>query len=273
MGKIRSASVIAAFVLAGIAVGAPVAAAPPPNDTAAGATPIAALPFFDAVDTSEATTDQAELDADRAVPRRAGGRAGGVVRGAGDDRRGGGSHRRHGERLPGGDSDLHRRADRSGVRGCAVPARSSGPVTNGQTIYIMVFGDTVGAPGPTLRLSIQVVRAPDGRRDCRRRRWRHGQDRRRSGVRHNLVYRRRGVRRLFGTLRQRAGRVFVEGPIFVSAIVPVCDGSPITWTASVTAPLGLFKGGNATATVTAFACTVNFDCAAATVETSVGAAR
>jgi hypothetical protein len=63
MGKIRSASVIAAFVLAGIAVGAPVAAAPPPNDTAAGATPITALPFFDAVDTSEATTDQAELDA------------------------------------------------------------------------------------------------------------------------------------------------------------------------------------------------------------------
>ena len=48
----------------------------------------------------------------------------------------------------------------------------------------------------------------------------------------------------------------------------MCDGSPIAWTASVAAPLGLFKGGKATAMVTAFACTVNFDCAAATVKTA-----
>ena len=78
---------------------------------------------------------------------------------------------------------------------------------------------------------------------------------------------------VFGTLRQRAGRVIVEGPISVRPIAPVCDGSPIAWTASVTAPLGLFKGGKATAMVTAFACTVNFDCAAATVETSVALPR
>ena len=63
MGRIRSLFVVATFVGVGLAVGAPAAAAPPSNDTVAGATPIGGLPFFDEVDTSEATTDQAELDA------------------------------------------------------------------------------------------------------------------------------------------------------------------------------------------------------------------
>ena len=72
-----------------------------------------------------------------------------------------------------------------------------------------------------------------------------------------------------GTLRQRRGRVVVQGPIFFQAIEPVCDGAAIAWESEVSAPLGLFKGGKATASVSAFACTENFDCAETTVEAEV----
>ena len=268
MGKFRSALVIAAFVLAGIAVGAPVAAAPPANDTVAGATPITALPFFDEVDTSEATTDQAELDAIApclGVPavERAVWYVAQVTTDAAAVRTDVTA-----SDYPAGIAVFIGEPTAAGFSACG-PGSIVGPVTSGQTIYIMVFGDTVGAPGPTLRLSIQVVQLPtvDVTVDAV-----------------GGVTAKTGVAQVsgtisctgdvafvdfFGTLRQRAGRVIVEGQIFVQPIAPVCDGSPMTWTASVTAPLGLFKGGNATATVTAFACTVNFDCAAATVETSV----
>ena len=63
--------------------------------------------------------------------------------------------------------------------------------------------------------------------------------------------------------------VFVQGPIFFQSTEPVCDGSAIGWESEVIAPLGLFKGGKATATVSAFACTENFDCAETTAEVEV----
>ena len=144
-----------------------------------------------------------------------------------------------------------------------------GPVSAGQTIYLMVFGDTAGDPGETLRISIEAVEPPTVEVTI-------------DAI--GAVDAKTGVARVSGTvtctgdaafvdvsgtLRQRAGRVFVQGPIFFQAIEPVCDGSAIAWESEVTAPLGLFKGGNAAAIVTAFACTEDFDCAETTVEVEV----
>ncbi len=67
-----------------------------------------------------------------------------------------------------------------------------------------------------------------------------------------------------GTLRQRAGRVIIQGGLFAE-LEPACDGTPIAWMTEVVAPLGLFKGGQATAIVTAVACTEQFDCTEVTV--------
>ena len=149
------------------------------------------------------------------------------------------------------------------------PGIISGPVSGGQTVYVMVFGDTAGDPGARLRLSIEAIELPTVAVTV-------------DPVAH--VDARSGVAQVSGTvtctgdaafvdvsgtLRQRAGRVFVQGPIFAEMPAPVCDGSPVPWTSSVTAPLGLFKGGKATATVSAFACTESFDCVDAHVEAEV----
>jgi len=268
MKWIRSWFVVAAFVGAGSAVGAPAAAAPPSNDTVAGATPITALPFFDEVDTSEATTDQAELDAIApcaVVPAVE--RAVWYVAQVTTDAAA--------VRTEVSDSDYSAwiavfvgEPTAAGFVGCA-PDFVEGPVTSGQTIYLMVFGDTIGDPGSTLRISIEAVELPTveltidaiGAVDAK------------TGVAQvSGTYTCTGdvaFVDVSGTLRQRAGRVFVQGPIFFQSTEPVCDGSAITWESEVIAPLGLFKGGKATTTVSAFACTENFDCAETTVEVEV----
>jgi hypothetical protein len=63
---------------------------------------------------------------------------------------------------------------------------------------------------------------------------------------------------LFGELRQRAGRVFITG--FFDVFLEQCSGET-AWMATVEGN-GLFRGGSASASVSAFACS-EFDCAQA----------
>jgi len=266
----RSMSLLVVLGVTAVALGVarPAAAAPPPNDTPAGATPITALPFADEVDTTEATTDQTELDAiapclgvpavERAVwyvARVTTDAA--LVRTdvtASD--------------YSAGIAVFIGEPTAAGFALCG-PGSIAGPISGGQTIYLMVFGDTLGDPGAQLRLTIEAVELPTVAVTV-------------DPVAH--VDARTGTAQVFGTvtctgdvafvdvsgtLRQRAGRVFVQGPIFAELSAAQCNGSPVAWTSTVTAPLGLFKGGKAMATVTAFACTPSFDCVDANVETEV----
>jgi hypothetical protein len=268
MGRIRSGLGAITVVCLAPAVGAPAAAAPPSNDTVAGAIPIVGLPFDDEIDTSEATTDQAELDAIApcgGVPavERAVWYVAQVTTDATAVRTD-----VSGSDYGAGIAVFVGEPTAAGFVTCA-PDSVEGPVSAGQTIYLMIFADTVGDPGATLRISVEAVELPT------------------VGVTVDevgAVDAKTGTASVSGTvtctgdvafvdvsgtLRQRAGRVIVQGPIFFQAIEPLCDGSAIAWESPVRAPLGLFKGGNATASVSAFACTENFDCAEETVEVEV----
>ena len=108
----------------------------------------------------------------------------------------------------------------------------------------MVFGDVPGSPGGVLRISVPRV-APPPTVEV-------------SVDEVGGVTAKTGVARVSGTvtcegsaafvnvsatLRQRAGRVIIQGPIFFELTEPTCDGTPIVWSSEVVAPLGLFKGG------------------------------
>ncbi len=137
----------------------PATAAPPSNDTPGGATPITALPFTDDIDTTEATTDQSELHAiapclgvpavERAVWYVAQvSTDAALVRTdvtASD--------------YSAGIAVFIGEPTSAGFVLCG-PGIISGPVSSGQTVYVMVFGDTVGDPGARLRLSIEAVELP-----------------------------------------------------------------------------------------------------------------
>ena len=159
MGRTRFGLAVVTFVCAGSAVGAPAAAAPPSNDTVMGATPIGGLPFFNEVDTSEATTDQAELDAIApcaGVPavERAVWYVAQVTTDAAAVRTD-----VSGSDYSAGIAVFVGEPTAAGFVACA-PGSIQGPVSSGQTLYLMVFGDTVGDPGSTLRISIEAVELP-----------------------------------------------------------------------------------------------------------------
>ena len=264
-------------VVVGLAVAMPmivvaagsVSAQPPSNDSIGGATPITALPFSDEVDTTEATTDAAELAAaqpcidigapaiEKAVWYTGVSQAGEVIVDvtASD--------------YSAGIAVFAGAPSAETFVTCA-PGVVRGSVPAGQAVYLMVFGDIPGSPGGVLRISIAQV-APPPTVEV-------------SVDEVGGVTPKTGVARVSGTvtcegaaafvnvsgtLRQRAGRVIIQGPIFVELPEPTCDGTPIEWSSEVVAPLGLFKGGNATATVSAFACTERFDCSEVTVEQQV----
>ena len=147
MRKFRSAVVVLGVVSAAMVVAAqPATAAPPSNDTPDGATPITALPFTDDIDTSEATTDQAELDAIApclGVPavERAVWYVAQVTTDAALVRTDVTA-----SDYSAGIAVFIGEPTAAGFALCG-PGIISGPVSGGQTVYVMVFGDTAGDPG------------------------------------------------------------------------------------------------------------------------------
>ena len=155
------------------------------------------------------------------------------------------------------------------------PGIVSGPVTAGETIYLVVFGDGVSeatsghlvldtylAPaGP----SIDVTIDPRGTVD-------------KTGVVHVsgtvscTTDAPEGI--LFdvsGTLQQRVGRGFIDG-FFGSEQLTPCDGVTRPWTADAFAEAGKFAGGKAATATFAFGCDT-FTCGQGYVEATIQLSR
>jgi hypothetical protein len=269
MARLRTMAATAVAVAASTVVASPASAQPPPNDSIGGATVISALPFTDEVDTTEATTDTVELAAaqpcvdfgapaiEKAVWYTGTSQTGGqvIVDVTASD-------------YSAGIAVYAGPPSAATFLTCA-PGVVRGAVTPGQTVYLMVFGDEIGSPGGVLRISVEAAPPPpivEATVD------EVGGVTPKTGVaRVSGTVTCEGAAafvNVSGTLRQRAGRVIIQGGFFAE-LDPACDGTPIPWAADVVAPLGLFKGGKATATITAVACTENFDCTEVTVTQDV----
>jgi hypothetical protein len=240
------------FTIAGVAV-----AAPPGNDDIAGATVIAALPFTDSVDTTEATTDPGDPFASCAPP--SGHTVWYSLTAATDTNilatTFGSDYDTTLSVYTGTPGDLTEVACNDDTAG-SLQSAVIFTATAGTTYYLMAgsFGETSGG---TLVLNVEetdlelptidVTVDATGRFD------------------------RSGTATLSGTvtctgvesgfvevsLEQRVGRFIIRG--FDGTEVE-CDGTTRTWTIAVTGETGLFKGGKAVAAVFASAC-VEFFCA------------
>lgn len=233
----------------------PALAAPPPNDSIAGATPILALPFSESIDTTEATTDATELAAGQpcldigapaiekavwytytasaAVTLLVNTTASSYTTGIA----------------------AYNGAPSAATFMLCGPGQISASVGPGQTAYLMVFGDQAGSPGGTLRITVQEAPAPpqvsftvdplgtfdptsgtatvSGTATC-------------MGIADFA-----GVN---GTLTQSVGRFAVTGFFFTP--LP-CDGLSHVWSALVTSFGGKYAGGPATVQATAIACNIS----------------
>ena len=269
MARLPTFVASAVAVAGSVVVAGPVSAQPPTNDTIGGATVIGALPFFDEVDTTEATTDAVELAAAQPCLDFGAPAIEKAVWYTGTSQTGV-------EVIV----DVTASTYSAGIAVFAGPPSAEtfltcgrgvvrGAVTPEQTVYLMVFGDVPGSPGGVLRISVEAVAPPptvEVAIDT------VGGVTPKTGVaRVSGTVTCEGAAafvNVSGTLRQRAGRVIIQGGFFAE-LEPACDGTPIAWTAEVVAPLGLFTGGKATATVTAVACTELFDCTEVTVTQDV----
>jgi hypothetical protein len=241
------------FLVAGMLVGVarPVVAAPPSNDTIAGATVITELPFADTVDTTEATTDAAEEEAaqpcvDIGAPaiERAVWYTGMIVS----------------QSLTVG-VDVTASSYSAGIAVFDGPPSAAtfvtcgpgvvaAPVSSGQTFYLMVFGDVPGSLGGTLEISVFETVMPDVALTVDP----IGHFHARSGtatVSGTASCSGADFASVSGTLRQSVGRFVIDGFFFLG--IP-CDGTTHTWTADVVAQGGKFAGGKASVEAGVFAC-------------------
>ena len=236
----------------------PAWAAPPANDTLAGAVVVGPLPFSHSQSTTEATSDAFETSLNEFCGAPA------VEHGVwftatptvdafvGIDTTG--------SDYSAGIMVFEGTPTPEGLLACG-PGILSGPVTAGTTYNILIFGDglteaTSGnlvleiseAPPPP---DIQVTVDPIGSFD-------------KFGVAHltgtvTCTSADSGqIEDLFGVLQQRAGRVLITGffDLFLGA---PCDGSAVPWDAFVSGDNGLFRGGKSLGSVSVVACN-DFGC-------------
>ena len=254
-------TLVAAFSLV---LATPVLAAPPSNDTYTGRTVIGALPFNASLDTTEATTDADDAEAnaqcgapatDASVWYELTAAADGAV--IVDVT---GSSYSAGVLVATGAPGTF------AVLTCG-PGAVVFPTTAGETYALLVFDDQEDgdpANGGTLDITIDTAPPPptvDVTVDP------IGQF---TSAGSAIIS---GTVTCEGTadfteidveLRQRVGRVLITGFGFTDF---VCDGATHTWSVEVFGSNGLFKGGQAASVTTAFAC--GFDCGADFEETTV----
>jgi uncharacterized protein DUF6299 len=250
---LRFVTVVAVSLLACLGAAGSASAVVPSNDTFAGATPIAALPFSQTLDTTEATTDanDAEANANCGAP---------VTE----------ASVWFAFTAPSNQLVLIDVSQSNYSAGVIVVTgapgsfvlRTCGPgnvlfnATSGQTYYLLAFDDTSGGtnggtleisvteapPPPALSLTIDPVghfnarsgvATVTGTFTC-------------SGLVRTPVF-------LFASLRQQVGRFTLSG--FGFATIPTaCDGTSQPWSLAIRSENGKFAGGRATVTVDAFAC-------------------
>lgn len=229
---------------------APAAAAPPANDTFAGAVTISALPFTDTLDTSQATTDadDAEANADCGAPVTDASVWYAFTPAA----------------TTGVNVDVSASNYSAGVIvvtgspgsfqlvNCG-PGSVAFSATAGVTYHLLAFDDTPDAPnGGTLQISVSEVQLPEAAVTVDP-----------TGV----VVPKTGVITASGTftcgdaedgafvdvvITQSAGRFTLSGSNGLEA--QPCDGQPHPWSVDVSASDGRFAGGKASVDAFFFAC-------------------
>jgi Family of unknown function (DUF6299) len=245
----RYLCMLVGLVVAGLVVVAPAAAAPPANDTFAGAVTISALPFTDTVDTTEATTDADDANANAncgapateasvwyaftpasaiavSVDVSASDYSAGVIVVTGSP----------------GNFELVT---------CG-PGAVSFSAAAGVTYYLLAFDDTPGGVnGGTLQISVSEAVLPEAAVTVDPR---------------GLVNPHTGVVTVSGTfacanadfafvdvsVTQRVGRFTITG--FGEVFADPCDGQSHPWSVDVTGSNGKFAGGKANVDAFMFAC-------------------
>lgn len=251
----RYLGAIVGAVVTALLLAAPAAAAPPANDTFAGAVTISALPFSATVDTTEATTDTDDANANAncgapateasiwyaftpatatgvAVDVSASNYSAGVIVVTGSP----------------GSFELVT---------CG-PGAVSFSAAAGGTYYFLAFDDTPGGTnGGTLQISVSEVLTPEAAVTVDPR---------------GLVNHHTGVVTVSGTftcanadfafvdvsVTQRVGRFTITG--FGEVFADPCDGQSHPWSVDVTGSNGKFAGGKASVDAFMFACGA-FECA------------
>lgn len=259
----RSAlSAVAALILVP-ALATAASAAPAPNDTAATATVVSALPSTFEQDTTGATTDatDAALNEQCGAPftnasvwfRYTATADGGVIADMSASSYSGGFIVTEGDPAAGN------------LLACG-PYTVGFATTAGQTYYVLAFSDTAAnggdlvvtfdnAPPPpevTVTVNPRGVANKDGSATL-------------SGT-YSCSNADDFFSDIEGTLTQQVGRVKINGFFFVSPIQ--CDGATHTWSGTAFSDNGVFKGGKGASVTFAFACGA-LECAVGYVEQTV----
>jgi hypothetical protein len=242
MRWVRSAIITVGLAMAAL-VGAPPAwAAPPPNDTFGGATVISTLPFSDTVDTTQATTDadDAEANADCGAPATEASVWYSFTE----------------------STDSSRTADVSGsdysagvivVTGApgsfSVVTCGAGTVvfdtTAGQTYRLLAFDDTPGAGnGGTLQFSLSEAPPPPEVHLTVDPTGRFNANTGVATVTGTFTCSNASEAGVFTFLSQQVGRFTISGAEDTFGLAP-CDGAAHPWSANVHPFDGKFKGGKA----------------------------
>jgi hypothetical protein len=236
-------------VLASMGAAPVMAATAPPNDTFANAAPIATLPFTQTLDTSAATTDAVDVEANSQCGAPA--TAASVWY----------------DYTPADDGAIVVDVSQSGfeagvivvtgdpgsfiLQGCG-PGAVGLPVYANTTYHIMAFSDTASVNGGVLKISVDVAPPPPT-----------------ISLTVNPVGRvdKTGAALLTGTftctgeaidgiidiqLSQRVGRFIISGESM--AMIPACDGTTYPWSLPVYSQNGKFAGGKAASVTWAYAC-------------------
>ena len=270
----RSKRGIAALAVTGlltfgfsVAVATPAFAAVPSNDTIQTATEITSVPFTDTVDTTEATTDALETSLNQQC-------------GAPKAEHGVWYHATAAETglytadvtqssYSAGIMAVQGPIDSPTVLQCG-PGKISGPLTAGQDVFILVFGDG-GATGSdptsgTMVLNVTETPLPtvnltvDGRGS-----FNHGS----VTISGTISCTGAGVSAdIFGQVSQRVGRALYSS-FFDTQPAITCDGTAQPWSGTAPPQNGLFGGGKANVDVQANVCDSNLNCGSAEVVTSV----
>jgi len=251
----RHLRLLVGAALAALVIAAPASAAPPANDTFAGAKTIASLPFSDMLDTTQATTDATDMEANKNCGAPA--TEASVWY----------------KFTPSSDMTVGVDVSQSDYDAGVIvvtgspgnltlvscnPAADAFSATAGTTYYIMAFDDTFGGTtGGNLQIDVSEVVPPEAHISL-------------DGATINphtdavtasgtfTCANASDVTAIDVAVRQNVGRFTITG--FNNGSADPCDGQPHPWSVDVTGDDGRFGGGKATIDAFLIACGP-FDCA------------
>lgn len=247
----RLAALVGLLLLGSLATAAPVLAAPPSNDLFAGATPVS-LGFSETLDTSEATTDS--IDAEANINCGAPATDASVWYSITPDTDTGivvdvsSSNYSAGVLIVTGNPGSFE------LLACG-PGASAWGATGGVTYSILAFDDQFDGGGNGGRLEIKIDVAPPPPELSLTVNPRGTFDSHTGGARISGTVTCTGVAEFSFIdvfVRQKVGRLFIDGGGFIEGFA--CDGTTQAWTVDIVPFNGVFKGGRAITVTFAVAC-------------------